>query len=170
MFRSFARCKLDALIQKIQWVIESGSCMHRNLRLWNKFMTHLLCFLYSILGSAAKVKRQLIKGVSGVFHSGQLSMIMGGSGAGKSSLLNALSGYRLVDHYWSVVRLTYAYVDLHLITVQLARWRAVRLEMQNSHDQSKQNLLTSRFVRIFQRHHHVAFLTSLQPTWLSLYL
>lgn len=38
-------------------------------------------------------KLDILHGVSGRFGHGKLSAIMGSSGAGKSSLLNALSGY-----------------------------------------------------------------------------
>ncbi|XP_055378440.1 ATP-binding cassette sub-family G member 1 [Condylostylus longicornis] len=37
--------------------------------------------------------RNILKGVSGVFRNGQFTAIMGQSGAGKSSLLNAISGF-----------------------------------------------------------------------------
>lgn len=38
-------------------------------------------------------KTDILHGVSGCFRHGQLSAIIGSSGAGKSSLLNAISGY-----------------------------------------------------------------------------
>ncbi len=43
-------------------------------------------YAYSIDG------KKILSGVSGVVHSGEVIAIMGGSGAGKSSLLNILSG------------------------------------------------------------------------------
>ncbi|CAH1710924.1 unnamed protein product [Aphis gossypii] len=39
-------------------------------------------------------KKTILKGVSGAFYQGQLCAIIGCSGSGKSSLLNALSGYK----------------------------------------------------------------------------
>lgn len=39
-------------------------------------------------------KKTILKGVSGAFYQGQLCAIIGSSGSGKSSLLNALSGYK----------------------------------------------------------------------------
>ncbi|XP_025203167.1 ATP-binding cassette sub-family G member 4-like isoform X2 [Melanaphis sacchari] len=39
-------------------------------------------------------KKTILKGVSGAFYRGQLCAIIGCSGSGKSSLLNALSGYK----------------------------------------------------------------------------
>uniref|UniRef100_A0A0U9HYG8 Putative ABCG protein n=1 Tax=Chrysomela populi TaxID=154003 RepID=A0A0U9HYG8_CHRPP len=40
-------------------------------------------------------EKQIIKGVSGSFLSGELTAIMGPSGAGKTSLLNVLTGYQI---------------------------------------------------------------------------
>jgi len=37
--------------------------------------------------------KAILKGVSGLFPAGELSAIMGASGAGKSSLMNVLAGY-----------------------------------------------------------------------------
>ncbi|CAG9854168.1 unnamed protein product [Phyllotreta striolata] len=42
-----------------------------------------------------KAVKKIIDGVSGKFYSGQLSAIMGPSGAGKTSLLNILTGYQV---------------------------------------------------------------------------
>jgi ABC-type multidrug transport system ATPase subunit len=39
------------------------------------------------------VPKQVLKGVSGTFKSGELTAIMGPSGAGKTSLLNLLTGF-----------------------------------------------------------------------------
>jgi ATP-binding cassette subfamily G (WHITE) protein 1 len=41
-----------------------------------------------------KGRKQIVKGVSGKFKSGELTAIMGPSGAGKTSLLNILTGFQ----------------------------------------------------------------------------
>ncbi|CAH0714230.1 unnamed protein product, partial [Brenthis ino] len=46
-------------------------------------------------GLLKKKTRQILKNVSGIFKSGQLTAIMGPSGAGKTSLLNALTGFSI---------------------------------------------------------------------------
>lgn len=38
--------------------------------------------------------KKVVKGVTGLFKSGELTAIMGPSGAGKTSLLNILTGYQ----------------------------------------------------------------------------
>jgi ATP-binding cassette subfamily G (WHITE) protein 1 len=43
-----------------------------------------------------KGRKQIVKGVSGKFKSGELTAIMGPSGAGKTSLLNILTGFQMV--------------------------------------------------------------------------
>lgn len=39
-------------------------------------------------------KKKILNGISGAFYHGQLCAIIGCSGSGKTSLLNALSGYK----------------------------------------------------------------------------
>lgn len=89
--------------------------------------------------NSAVQKRQLLKGVSGIFRHGELSVIMGPSGAGKSSLLNALSGYRTEGVSGTIVlnRKTSCYIqqeDYHhtLITVYEMMMMACRLKVKNS--------------------------------------
>lgn len=46
------------------------------------------------VSNGRKGKKQILKGVSGKFKSGELTAIMGPSGAGKTSLLNILTGFQ----------------------------------------------------------------------------
>lgn len=42
-------------------------------------------------------RKQILKNLNGEFRSGELTVIMGPSGSGKSSLLNILTGFRYVS-------------------------------------------------------------------------
>ncbi|KAB7501613.1 hypothetical protein Anas_08004 [Armadillidium nasatum] len=44
--------------------------------------------------SISKGEENILNGVSGRFSSGQLSAILGPSGAGKTTLMNILAGYK----------------------------------------------------------------------------
>ncbi|CAB3376238.1 Hypothetical predicted protein [Cloeon dipterum] len=48
---------------------------------------------YSVKSGIKRESKAILKGVSGLFPAGELSAIMGASGAGKSSLMNVLAGY-----------------------------------------------------------------------------
>lgn len=54
-------------------------------------------------GMVRGLRKEILKGVNGMFRSGELSAIMGPSGAGKSTLLNILTGFERGDWHGEIV-------------------------------------------------------------------
>jgi ABC-type multidrug transport system ATPase subunit len=67
----------------------------KRLNIWCSFETgfgNLLVFFPITIVTDSR--KEILKNVSGTFKNGRLTAILGPSGAGKTSLLNILSGYR----------------------------------------------------------------------------
>ena len=84
----------DVVFEDLVYSVEEKRNIRKYFYTWvQQTWSYLVMLIIFLIIANQPKKRVLLKGVSGTFGNGKLSAIMGASGAGKSSLLNAISGY-----------------------------------------------------------------------------